>query len=215
MPTALARASSTWESPPKAVSSWACKCPLPSNRSAHPRAASLVVAGCAQSRPLSMASQACVWPGPSASVALPRDAVSCPFSADADARPHHLVRGGHVRFAVPHVARASLVVRPGLQRLRLCGCGSLSRVNESDAGGVLGGVRFGVCGRQASPWLVRINIVGSAASAPTLLIALASSRLSSPWKLSSDVFCYRNCSICRFRGPFANNLAEGLKIKVY
>ena len=30
-----------------------------------------------------------------------------------------------------------------------------------------------------------------------------------------DVFCYRNRSICRFRGPFGDYLAEELKIKVY
>jgi hypothetical protein len=57
-------------SPPRAVSSWAGKCPLP-RCSARPPAASLAVAGCACSCALSMASWACVLSDPLTSASMP------------------------------------------------------------------------------------------------------------------------------------------------
>jgi len=126
--------------------------------SLHPSAVSLVVARCAHLRPISTASYACMWPGASGSVALPRSAMSCAVGAlsaapCACARPPlclpatpcrtrvcilscHLISRYHM-YPMP-----SLVVYPGLQRLGLCGCGSLGHSNEFDAGSVLGVGRF-------------------------------------------------------------------------
>src|SRR5712691_7349997 len=51
-----------------------------------------------------------------------------------------------------------LAFRRGLQRLDLCGCGSLSRAGEFEVDSALGGDRCGVCGRRRAPSLVHLDV---------------------------------------------------------
>jgi hypothetical protein len=59
--------------------------------------------------------------------------------------------------AAPCRVHAHHTFCPGLQRLGLCGYGSLGRANEFDAGGVLGRGGCSVRSQCRSPWLMRFK----------------------------------------------------------